>query len=272
MTATLWPIALITFKEGIRNRALYGITLFALLLFGATALVATMIPREVGKVTIDMALSTISFSGLLIVLFVGINLMAKDLDKRTIYMVLSRPISRSQYIVGKYAGMLLIIAATMGILSLLALGSIAVLKIMIADYFVRFSWSLILLSVMLIILMLMLLSAISFLFSSFTSSSFITLVLTIITYIIGQSLNGVKALVESPVQEIGFVVSPMTVKLVKIAYYIFPNLSLFDIKLQAAHALAVSASFVVWTIVYGIVYITISITLAALIFRKKEFP
>jgi len=68
---TLWPVALITFKEGIRNKALYGITLIAMMLFGATALIATMIPREVGKVSIDMALSTISITGLILVFFVG---------------------------------------------------------------------------------------------------------------------------------------------------------------------------------------------------------
>ncbi len=268
----LWPIALITFKEGIRNRALYGITLFALMLFGATALVATMVPREVGKVSVDMALSTISFTGLLIVLFVGINLMAKDLDKRTIYTVLSRPISRSQYIVGKFFGMVLLIALTMGILSLLAMAAIVLLKMAhAADNFTRFSWQLIILADGLTVLMLILLSAISFLFASFTSSSFITLVLTIITYIIGQSLSGVKALVESP-QEVGITVSPVTIKMVQAAYYLFPNLSLFDIKLQASHALSVPSSFVIWTVVYGIVYIALSITLAALIFRKKEFP
>ncbi len=269
---TFWPIALITFKEGIRNRAIYGITLFALLLFGATALVATMIPREVGKVSIDMALSTISFAGLLIVLFVGINLMAKDLDKRTIYTVLSRPISRSQYIIGKFFGMVLLIVVTMSILSLLATVAIIMLKAIHADYFTRFSAQLIFLAVCLTVLMLIMLSAISFLFASFTSSSFITMVLTIITYIIGQSLSGVKALIESPPQELGFTLSPLTMKMVQAAYYIFPNLSLFDVKLQAAHALAVSSSFVLWTVVYGIVYIALSITLAALIFRKKEFP
>jgi Cu-processing system permease protein len=269
---TLWPIALITFKEGIRNRAIYGITLFALLLFGATALIATMIPREVGKVSVEMALSTISFTGLLIVLFVGINLMAKDLDKRTIYTVLSRPISRSQYIVGKFLGMVLLIVVTMGILSLLAIAAIVILKTLHAGYFTRFSWPVILLADGLTVLMLIVLSAVSFLFASFASSSFITLVLTIITYIIGQSLSGVKALLESPSSEIGYNVSPVTVKMVTAAYYLFPNLSLFDIKLQAAHSLTVSSSFVMWTIVYGLVYITLAITLAALIFRKKEFP
>jgi ABC-type transport system involved in multi-copper enzyme maturation permease subunit len=271
MTA-LWPIALITFKEGIRNRAIYGITLFALMLFGATALVATMIPREVGKVAVDMALSTISFTGLLVVLFIGINLMAKDLDKRTIYTVLARPVSRSQYILGKFFGMVLLIAVTMAALSLMAMTAIVLLKMTHAEYFIRFSWLLIGLSVFFTVLMLVLLSAVSFLFASFTSSSFITLVLTIITYIIGHSLSGVKALVESPSQEIGFTVSPITLKLVQTAYYIFPNLSLFNYKSQAAHGLVVSFSYVAWTIAYGLTYIVLSITLAALIFRKKEFP
>ncbi len=268
----LWPIALITFKEGIRNRAIYGITLFALMLFGATALVTTMIPRDVGKVAVDMALSTISFTGLLLVLFIGINLMAKDLDKRTIYTVLSRPVSRSQYILGKFSGMVLLITVTMTALSLMAMAAIVLLKMTHADFFTRFSWPLIGLSVFFTVLMLILLSAVSFLFASFTSSSFITLVLTIIAYIIGQSLSGVKALVESPPQELGFTVSPVTMKMIQAAYYFFPNLSLFDIKLQASHALPVSPSYVLWTVLYGIVYITLSITLAAIIFGKKEFP
>jgi ABC-type transport system involved in multi-copper enzyme maturation permease subunit len=168
--------------------------------------------------------------------------------------------------------MILLIMATMCILSLLAITAIVMLKTIHADYFMRFSWQAIILADGLIVLMLIVLSAVSFLFASFTSSSFITLILTIITYIIGQSLSGVKALLESPSQEIGFSVSTVTVKIVTAAYYLFPNLALFDIKLQAAHALEISSSFVIWTVVYGLVYITLSITLAALIFRKKEFP
>ena len=85
-------------------------------------------------------------------------------------------------------------------------------------------------------------------------------------------MSGVKELIESPSSVLGFTVSPVILKLVKAAYYVFPNLSLFNIKLQAAHDLPVSASYVAWAVVYGVVYICLSITLAALIFRKKEFP
>jgi Cu-processing system permease protein len=268
---SLWPLAVITFKEGIRNRAIYGITIIALLLLVANFLISGMIMQEIGKVAVDMALSTVSFSGLLIVLFVGINLMAKDLDKRTIYMVLSRPISRSQYIVGKFLGMSLLILATVIFLSLFAAASILLIKMTYHGYFPRFSWPLVILALSFTALTLLLLTSLSFLFSSFTSTSFITLVLTVISYIIGQSLSDVKALVEAP-EVVGIHVSPVTVKIVQAAYYLFPNLSLFDIKTQAAHGLFPTPSYIFWVVIYGLVYTTLSITFAALIFRRREFP
>jgi Cu-processing system permease protein len=267
----LWPIALITFKEGIRNRAIYGISLFALILLGANMLISGMMMRNVGKTAVDMALSTVSLSGLLLVLFVGINLIAKDLDRRTIYMVLSRPISRSQYIIGKFCGMVMLIITTTAILSIFAVLSIYMVKLTSPDYFERFSWGLVALGLMLAVFMLVLLSALSFLFASFSSTSFITLVLTIITYIIGHSISEVKALVEAP-KTFGIEVSPVTVTVVKWVYYLFPNLSFFDIKTQVAHGISISTSYILWTLAYGVSYTLIVIIMASLVFRKKEFP
>jgi Cu-processing system permease protein len=269
---TLWPIMLITFKDGIRNRAIYGIFLLALMLLIANFLLCSMIPREVGKVAVDIALSTVYFSGLLLVFFVGINLMAKDLDKRTIYMVISRPISRSQYIVGKFFGMALLIIAAMVFLSIFAILSIYVIKLSYPGFYQRFSWPVILLALAFSVLPLILLSALSFLFASFTTSSFITLVLTMIAYIIGRSSYEVKALLESPVVAAGTQPSPITVTLVQIAYYLFPNLSIFDIKTQAAHDLPLASSYILWAILYFIVYTSLAVAGAALFFRRREFP
>jgi Cu-processing system permease protein len=265
-----WPIALITFKEGIRNRAIYGIFLMALMLLIVNFLLCSMIPQEVGKVAVDIALSTVYFSGLLLVFFVGINLMAKDLDKRTIYMVISRPISRPQYIVGKFFGMALIIVVAMVFLSIFAVLSIFLIKLTYPGYFPRFSWPMVLLALTFSIVPLMLLSAMSFLFASFTSSSFITLVLTMITYIIGRSSYDVKVLVESP-EAASMHTSPIMVKLVQLVYYIFPNLSVFDIKTQAAHNIALAPSYILWVIIYGVVYTSLAVACAALIFRRREF-
>lgn len=267
---TLWPIALITFKEGIRNRAIYGIFLIALMLLIANFLISDMIPREVGKVAVDIALSTVHFSGLLLVFFVGINLMAKDLDKRTIYMVISRPISRSQYIVGKFFGMALLIVSTMVFLSIFAALSIFLSKLYFPGYFPRFSWSMVLLALSFSVLSLILLSALSFLFASFTTSSFITLVLTMIAYLIGRSSYDVKVLVESSAA--AGIQSPVTVKLVQIAYYLFPNLSVFDIRTQAAHDLSVSPSYILWALLYGAVYTSLVVAGAAIFFRRRELP
>ena len=238
---------------------------------GAAFFVSGMIMRDVGKVAVDMALSTVSFSGLLLVLFVGIDLMAKDLDKRTIYMVLARPISREQYIVGKFLGISLLIATTVCILSLFGIISIFLAKLANPDYFPRFSWGPVLLADAFIAMSLILLSSLSFLFASFASTSFITLILTMISYLIGQSMSAVKTLLENP-QTAGITVSPVTVKLVQTAYYLFPNLSLFDIKTQAAHSLAIPMTYIAWTLCYGIVYTCLAIAFAAFFFRKKEFP
>lgn len=268
---TLWPISLITFKEGIRDRAIYGIFLMALMLLIVNSLLCSMIPREVGKVAVDIALSAVFFSGLLLVFFVGINLMAKDLDKRTVTMIICRPISRSQYIVGKFFGMVILITATMVFLAIFAILSILLIKLSYPGYYPRFSWSMVLLAMCFSVLSLILLSAMSFLFASFTTSSFTTLVLTMIAYIIGRSLYDVKALVESP-EAASIHPSPVMVKLVQIAYYLFPNLALFDIKTQAAHDLPLTASYIVWTVLYGLVYTSLVVSAAAYLFRRRELP
>jgi Cu-processing system permease protein len=266
----IWPIAVITFKEGTRNRAFYGISIIALLLMLAAFLLSGMIMRDVGKVAVDMALSTVSFAGLLLVLFVGIDLMAKDLDKRTIYMVLARPISRQQYIFGKFIGIALLILTTVFILSLFGEMSIVLIKWANPNYFPRFAWGPVFLAEAFIALSLMIISALSVLFASFSSSSFITLVLTILSYLIGQSTNSVKAIVDAP-GSAGITVSPVTVKLVQAAYYTFPNLSLFDLKTRAAHGLSVPVTYLFWTLLYGIVYICLVTLFASIIFKKKEF-
>lgn len=269
MINLLWPLALITFKEGARNRAFYGISLLSLVLMGSSFFISGLVMRDVGKVAVDMALSTVSFAGLLLVFFVGIDLVAKDLDKRTIYMVLARPISRQQYIVGKFLGISLLVVVTVFLLSVFAALSISTIKWANPGYFPRFFWGPVFLAEAFIALSLILLSAMSFLFASVSSTSFITMVLTILSYIIGQSMSSVKALVESP-QDIA--VSPVTAAIVRAAYYIFPNLSLFDIKTQAAHGLPIPSAFIFWTVMYALVYIVLVITFAALLFTKKEFP
>jgi hypothetical protein len=108
------------------------------------------------------------------------------------------------------------------------------------------------------------------LFSSFASSSFLALGLTLVVYLIGQSIEELKQFLETGAE--GIAISPIFLKVVKVAYYIFPNLAAFDFKTQAAHGLAISSSAMTWSLLYGIFYIGVMITAAAWIFRRREFP
>ncbi|PLX85728.1 MAG: hypothetical protein C0617_03345 [Desulfuromonas sp.] len=202
----VWALALITYKEGVRNRSVYGIVLFALFILGLNVAVAGFLMRDIGKVTIDMNLSALSFSGLLLVFFVGLNLMAKDIDKKTIHLVLSKPISRVEYISGKYLGILLFVGVCL--LVLLAFSSMTVfgLRFLYPDYFEHFSWAAFFLAAFFVYVKLALLSALVVFFSAITTSSFVTFVFSICSYIVGQTIEEVVFYLQSSLGEEG--VSP----------------------------------------------------------------
>ncbi|MBI5048313.1 MAG: ABC transporter permease [Deltaproteobacteria bacterium] len=269
MTA-VWSVALITFKEGIKNRIIFGIFIIALLLFAATTILTTLFMRDIVKVAVDLSLSTVSFAGLLTLLFIGVNLFGKDLDKRTIYMVISRPVSRSQYLIGKFLGIVLlsfVVVAFLGILS-----AIPVILSKRFYYYpeARFDWWIYFIAVIYIFIKLAIVSAIITLFASFTSNSFIALVLSLVAYIIGQSTESVRGLLASQVEKID--VSPILSYMVEIAYYVFPNISAFDLKTQAAHGLSINPSYIIWTALYAIFYMTIAVVIGTLAFKRREFP
>lgn len=267
----IWPITKITFLEGVRNRALFGIGVLALLMCGGNILISSMVMREVGKVAVDVGLATTGFSGLLLLLFVTIHQFASDLDQKTLYMILARPVSRTHYLLGKYFGMVLLICAAMLILALAMMFTVGFVWLGSPDYFDRISWPLVSFAVLLNMLQLLLLSAVSFFFSSFASSSFITLILTLVTYFIGHVLSSVKQILQSA-DQIGIQVSDFTIKIIEASSWIFPNLALFDIRTQAAHGLWPNATYFVTAVSYAVIYIFMVTLAAVIIFRRREFP
>jgi ABC-type transport system involved in multi-copper enzyme maturation permease subunit len=226
--------------------------------------------RDIVKVAVDLSLSTVSFAGLLTLFFVGVNLFGKDIDKRTIYMVISRPISRSQYLVGKFFGILLLALTVTLILGLLSSLPVILSKKFYHYPEARFEWGIYSLAVLYIFIKLAIVSSIITFFASLTSNSFMTLVLTLVTSLIGESTEGVRSLLTSGVEIQK--VSPLLSTMVNIAYYVFPNMSAFDLKTQAAHGLAVSWSYMSWTALYAIVYMAAVVAAGTLFFRRREFP
>jgi len=263
-------LASITYKEGIRNRALFGIFIMALLAFALTVILTSLFMRDIVRVAASLSLTTIAFSGLLMVIFIGTNLVAKDIDKRTIYMVISRPISRAEYIVGKFLGLCLLI-----IVSIMFLGIVSSIPVLIAGQTYHnpqsiFSWGIYFTALVFIALKLMLIAGVIIFWSSITSTSFISLILTIAVYIIGSTNEVVKGFLDMKME--GVTISPLTSAIIKFVYYIFPNLSAFDLKVQAANGLSVSVGYIAWTLAYWLIYTAIIVSAGALVMERREFP
>ncbi len=263
-------LAYITFKEGIRNRALFGIFIMALLMFAATVILTNLFMRDIVKVAADLSLATISFSGLLMIIFIGTNLLSKDIDKRTIYMVITRPISRGEYIIGKFLGLCLLVIVTIVFLGVISSLPVIASSLNYHNPFSIFSWWIYCLAIVFIAMKLMLMSSVIVFFSSITSTSFISLILTVATYIIGSTNETVKGILDSKME--GVHISPGVAGVIKTVYYIFPNLSAFDLKLQAAHGLSIPAPYFLWVSLYWLVYMAILVAVGSLIMTRREFP
>ncbi len=269
MMSKLYALIMLTFKEGVRDRAIFGIGLFSLLLMGFSMIVVSFFMRELNKVAVDINLSAIGFAGLLLTFFVSVNLMAKDIDRHTVYCVLSKPYSRAQYIWGKYLGIMLIIMASFCILTLCSSVTLYLIKIQYANWFIGFSWLEFYKAIYSNLLMFFILNAVVIFFSSITSSSFITLLFSISIYIGGQTIEEVvRYLKTGPSEEI--MLSEGVRRIIDIIQYVLPNLSVFDLKVQASHAIVVSWGYLFAITIYAVVYSCILILAGALIFHKRE--
>jgi len=266
----VWAIAAITFLDGFRNRIYFALVVIALLLFSSTYSLSYLFPYDVVKVAIDLALAVTSLVGLILSLFFGAQLVAKDIERRTIHMLLTKAVSRSEYIVGKFAGLVAMIVTTMTMLGALASLAVGSVTWVTSDRYGVVDWPLFLLSLSMMTLMFLVLASVMVLVSAFASNSFLALGLTLVVYLIGQSVEELKYFLESGAD--GVTVAPIVLMTVKFAYYMFPNLAAFDFKTQAAHALAIQPITVVWPIVSGLIYMAVMLMAASWIFRSREFP
>lgn len=263
----LQTIVRVTFLEGLRNKAVYGISLMAGLMMAFSVVLSGMIMRDVGKVATDLALSTATFASLLVVLFVGITVLARDLERKTIYLALSRSVPRSRYLVARFLGLGLLQAFVMLLLLAASLVTLLLVKKMYISYFGSVSLWLVVLAHLFVLVQMWLLTALSILFSMVASSPFVTFMLTTLTWLIGSNTQEVKLLIESAAPG---KISPVIKTLVQFAYYLFPNLALFDLKTTAAHGLTLHVGKTVFALLYGLGYSVTILSLAIVLFKRKE--
>lgn len=251
-------IALNTFRESVRDRVLYNLILFVLILVAASVFVSGLSLDMESQFTAALGLSVMLVFGALIAIFIGVGLVYKEIDKRTIYNLLSKPVHRQEFIVGKYLGLCV---------TLLVNSIVMVAATELALLYVNRGFAPIELAVLpaayLIYLELALLVAIAIMFSSFTTPMLAAL-FSFAAYVIGhfsRDLLEMAALSHSMATRIMFTA----------LYYVLPNLSNFGFISEASHGRILTIKTAALATAYGALYVAILLSAAVLIFKKRNF-
>lgn len=261
-------VALNVFKESVRDRVLYSLVGFAVLLIGASYLIGQLTAGQDMKIIKDLGLAAIATFGLLVAVFIGIGLVWKEVERRSIYALLSKPVRRHEFILGKYAGLALTLLVNMVMMTAAFYVVLAYMNTQFSEN-VRAVWPApavdpgMLRAIGLIFVELLVVTAIALFFSTF-SSPFLSAALTFGLWVIGHfnaDLRNFEAVVDSPA----------AAGLARGLYYVLPNFAAFDIKAQVVYALPVPVSYLLTTAAYGMVYIALLLTGAVLIFVRRDF-
>lgn len=261
-------VAIAVFRESVRDRVFYNLVLFALLLIGASILIGQLTAGQDVKIIKDLGLAATSLFGLFIAIFVGISLVSKEVDRRSVYPLFAKPIRRSEFIAGKYAGLLLTLLVNMVVMALALYVVLFFLARGVPDAVQR-AWGApaldpaLLKAIALIYLNLAIVTAVALFFSTY-SSPMLSAIFTLGVYLVGQFNADLKHFER-------VVDSPAAIAIAKTCYYVLPDFARFDVKLAVVHGLPVSAAYMASAAAYAALYIAALLFGAVLIFSRRDF-
>ena len=246
-----------TFREAVRDRVLYNLVFFALLMI-ASAVVVGQISMDIESVVmISLGLSAISLIGLLIAVFTGVGLVSKEIDKRTLHAVLAKPLRRWEFLIGKFAGLAVTLAVNT---AAMAAGLFAALWLV--RHSIARGDAAVLMAVYFILLKLILVVALAMLFSCFTSP-LLAILFTGGLYLAGLFVSELRSL---QVTEL----TPEMQKFFTVISYVLPNFGNYDVMGAVAHGRAVAGMLVLHNTLYTVLYSAIVLSAAAVIFSRKD--
>lgn len=261
---TILTIARNTFRENIRDKILYNLILFAMIMILSSVALGQLTLGHEEKVIVDIGLSAISIFGTLIAIFIGISLVYKELEKRTVYALLSKPVHRHEFILGKYLGLLCTLLVNVSIMT------VGLILTLMYHGGVGFPEYLRLIpAVYLIFLSLALTTALALLFSTFSTpalSALFAFFLWVIGHFNGDLLEFGRMMKSVPLQW-----------LFRVLYYVLPNLSNFttigsrNVIESAAYRQSIDPVAVYWVTMYGLCYCGILLSLSIVIFSRRDF-
>ena len=255
------------FRDSIRDRIGYGLVFFSIILMASSFLLAQLTAGQDVKIIKDLGLAAASAIGLFIAIFFGIGLVTKEVERRSIYSLLSKPVTRTQFVLGKYFGLVLTLLIN---LSVMAAAFYAVLFYLDVTTLpgAKEAWETpaldprLLKAFALIGVELMLITATAIFFSTF-SSPFLSVALTVAVYVIGhfgEDLKNVNAIVTSTV--LPFITNTV--------YYVMPNLSALDVKSAVVHGVPVSGTSMMLATASSMLYVATLLVGSILIFSRRD--
>jgi ABC-type transport system involved in multi-copper enzyme maturation permease subunit len=256
--ARIGSIARNAFREAVRDRVLYNLVLFVLLLTTGAIFLGELSASQETKIIVDLGLSAMLIFGAFIAIFVGVGLVYKEIERRTVYAIFAKPVGRGEFLIGKYLGLCLTL-----FVNVLVMGA----GVSLALLYVRGGWDPLILSiwpsVLLIYMELMVLTAVALLFSSFSSPA-LSALLAFFTFIIGHFSADLKTFAASTgTQSAKWFFAAL--------FYLLPNFSNYSFITPAAHGQTPAVSAICAALLYGVVYVTILLSAATLIFNRRNF-
>ena len=250
-------VALNTFREAVRDRVLYNLLFFALLMIAAAILVGQISIGIEHIVIVSLGLTAISVIGLLISIFIGVSLVSKEMEKRTLYALLAKPVRRWEFLLGKFGGLVLTLVVNT---AAMALG------LFLALLYVKHSLDrgdlAVLVAVYFILLKLALLVALALLFSCYTTPILAAL-FTSGVYVVGLFVQQLKDLPAD-------LMSPAMAAFTRFLAYLLPNFEDYDVMGPAAHGQAIPGLLILENTLYTMVYCAMVLSVAAVVFSRRD--
>ncbi len=256
MKGRILHIAANTFREAVRDRVLYNLIAFALIMTGAAVLVGQISIDIERLVVVNLGLTAVSLFGVVIAIFVGIGLVSKEIEKRTLYTVLSRPVQRWEFIAGKFFGLVGTLIVNSFFMAVGVFGAL----LYVSHHFQR-SDGWVLVALYFIVLQFVIIVALALFFSSF-SSPLLSAVFAFSLFVIGSFAEDLR----------GFAAMAHGIQgwLATVAAYIVPNISALNIITQVAHGEPIAGRLILYNTGYALLYSATVLLGAVLIFERRN--
>jgi ABC-type transport system involved in multi-copper enzyme maturation permease subunit len=252
----IFAIALNTAREAVRNRILYSILFFAVLMVGIAAVFGAASIGDQLKYMKDFSLMSVSLFGVIIAIVLGVNLLHQELGRKTIFNILSKPVARWQFIIGKFLGLVATLAIIVSLMSAGVVGGFAWLTGHIDGGLIVSSFATLLEIVVVI--------AIALFFSSVVVTPSLAGMFTAATFIAGRSASYLLYFLKGD--------QPPTLQaLAHGLYWVLPRLDRFTIADQVVYGVVPNPDYVVTLTAYAGAYAAIMLLLSIGLFARREF-